>query len=619
MLLLCLTAQVHVLNAAGEQGVRVDTENAAANDQIEALFDDDVGEPAPEPKITNVVQFETAQETGDLGEGMKSGKHVEFQYKDREQDAQDGPMLGESASTSVVQPPPLSSARRMIQLGSLLEGLAAGHQSHRTEAVQSLKDALQTKLLMDELKPADGSFAGTHPGSDQEAELGEDHVALNFAGSFAKLLKAKKEDMVAITKYLLERKKQGRPLTSKEDDELQKFYYNRASTILKKILLLKRGDEPAPKMEKVEPAHEINEMPNTMQDHASMEVSLARDHAQAVVERLNFDAKVATANAAYNKKMLSGKERRMKAAEEERKQAESQQLKAANHKLMYDQKVADSEEKYDEALSTELLQRKNRAEARVQQASQQKQLADVAAAEATSAANKADQEAKEAELEAEQATKHAEELEEKQLAKEVRKSKGKKPVAKKEKDVQIPLTVFPEAKLSSVLRYLRSALDKHLSITPEEQQLMQSFFLKRGSTLLSQLAQVDPDATWHSTGVMREEQYEMDQGNPDQLSKEWGSKNLKDDTVVKDFVHDALWATKSQGSLARPGAQQMVGLFGSNAKVHLNFDVDNSAPQTSEPDLGESDDYSDDDIDELQKANPGAFTTMMGLDEEEMA
>jgi len=233
---------------------------------------------------------------------QKSSKHVSFSYQHKKP----SPLLGESPGTASTAAP-LNRARRMIQLGSLLESLSAGQRSPRTGAVTSLTEALQTKLLMDELKPADGSFAETQPSADDQAELGEGHIPEpGVAWSFSQLLDAKKQDMVAITKYLLERKKAGRPLTSNEDDELQKFYYDRASTILKKIILLKRGDEPVPQenFSVEEHAHEMNEKPSPATERAAMEVRLARAHAQAVVERLNFDAKVATANAAYNKKML---------------------------------------------------------------------------------------------------------------------------------------------------------------------------------------------------------------------------------------------------------------------------------------------------------------------------
>lgn len=243
----------------------------------------------------------------------------------------------------------------MIQLGSLLESLAGSHRSHRTSAVSSLKAALQTKLLMDELKPAHGSFAQPKPGHQEELGDGEGHFGSDQLKTFSGMLHSKKKDLVAITRYLLQRKKDGRPLTAKEDDELQKFYYDRASTILKKIVLLKRGDEPEPENNFTGEAHEMDHPPSPEEERAAMEVRLARAHAEAVVERLNFDAKVASANAAFNKKMLVAKERRMKAAKEERKQAEKQQLKAAREKLEFDQKVADSEEKYNQALSTELL------------------------------------------------------------------------------------------------------------------------------------------------------------------------------------------------------------------------------------------------------------------------
>ena len=141
---------------------------------------------------------------------------------------------------------------------------------------------------------------------------------------------------------------------------------------------------------------------------------------------------------------------------------------------------------------------------------------------------------------------------------------------------------------------------------------MQSFFLTKGSTLLSELAQVNPDATWHSKGVVAEEQYEMDQSHPDQLSREWGSKHLKGDTVVTDFVHDALWAKPDKMKLARPDAnQQLIGLMGSNHKIGLKFAPDTSAPETSEPDLGETYHFGDDV--EVVKPQKGAMSSMMGI------
>jgi len=591
---LLLVIQAHAVNTFGEDAVDVaDVEDAAIDDQLTALFDDgDLGESGPQ-RETEVTSLEDR-------------RHVDFQF----QAEHNKPNLGEAHHTAAATSGPQTRAREMIQLGSLLENLSSRYHSQRTGAVAALQEALQTKLLMDELKPEDGSFAH----KARHAELGEGHQHTQKLGTFGALLHNKNKDMEGITKYLLERKKDGIPLTGHEDDELQKFYYNRASAILKKIVLLKRGDEPAPEDNFSEEAHEINQKPSADEEHAAMEIRKARAHAQAVVERLRFDAKVATANADFNKKMLSAKERRMKAATEERKQAEKQQLKAAKEKLAYDQQVADSEEKYNEALSAELLQRKRVAQARVEKAAEQKRAADIAAAQATKAANEADKEAKDAELEAEEATRHAEELEQKQkqkshLQKQPKHLRGQE---RSQHHVHIPLNVIPHTTLPSLLRYLHSALDRHQAITPAEQQLMQGFFLKRGSALLSQLAQVDPDATWHSEGVMREEQYEMDRDHPDQLSREWGTKNLKGDTVIGDFVHDALWAQKSPKKLARPGSQEMVGLFGSNHKVPLKFDEDHSRREASEPDLGESED-----VENVQREYPNAMSTMLGVGEED--
>lgn len=623
MLLVC--ALVHGVHIGSEDVVDVNEMHGGADDQLSAVFDDEhslppqpeqqlgdddqeLGEAGPKQGVQTLAAASQHQEFPD-----KSHNHVSFQFKQMAQKLQRLSAQKQPVGGSVTR------AREMIQLGTYLEELRSRRKSHRLGAVQSLQEALQTKLLMDELKPEYGSLTG---GSKAAKELGEEHVHTPMSTTaFGKMLSraaASKadENMNAITKYLLERKKEGRPLTSAEDEQLQNFYYNRASTILKKIVLLKRGDEPAPEENMTEEAHDISHPETRAELDAEDKVRRARDHARAVVERLRFDAKVASANAQFNRKMLQNKERRMKAATEERRQAEKQQLKAAKEKLLYDQKVQDAEEKYNERLSTELLQRKKVAEARVQKAAVQKHAADVAAAQATQAANEADKEAKQAELEAQEATKHAEELEAKQQAKDMEKkhrtrAHSSSPLpTPKAAEVPIPIDVVPRAHLASLLRYLRSALDRHLTITVPEQQLMQSFFLKRGSALLSQLAEVDPDATWHSQGVVREEQYEMDRGMADQLSSEWGSKNLKDDTVIRDFVSDALWAKKSTTGLARPDNHQAIeGLFGSNHKVPLKFAPDASQPETSEPDLGESEGVEED----AERAQQGAMTAMMGI------
>jgi len=306
--------------------------------------------------------------------------------------------------------------------------------------------------------------------------------------------------------------------------------------------------------------------------------------------------------------------RRAKAAIEERKEAEEQELKTAKEKLNYDEKVANAESNYNQALSTELMQRKVKAEKNVKKAANAKHEADVAAEQAANDARQADREAKVAEMEAEAATKRASRLEAEEVAREkkhrMRGHTHPPTKQKKNKTVNIPLTVVPQTHLAGLLRYLQSALNKHVKISPEEQQLMQSFFLTRGSTLLSELAQVNPDATWHSKGVMAEEQYEMDQKHPDQLSREWGSKHLKDNTVVTDFVHDALWAKPDNTKLARPdGKQQLIGLMGSKHKIALKFAPDTSTPETSEPDLGEIDAHST----VVDRPQPGALSSMLGI------
>jgi len=265
------------------------------------------------------------------------------------------------------------------------------------------------------------------------------------------------------------------------------------------------------------------------------------------------------------------------------------------------------------------MQRKVTAEDNVRKAAKDKRAADIAAAEASSEAQEADKEAEQAEKEAEAATKHAAALEAKFEAeqKDAKKSKkhklrGNPHSAEPETsttNVQIPLSVVPQTHLAGLLRYLESGINHKMKFSSQEKQLMQSFFLSRGSTLLSALAEVDPDATWHSKGVVPEEQYEMDRGHPDQLSREWGSKHLKDDTVVTDFVRDNLWAKRDETDLKRPdGKQTLTGLFGSNHKIGLKFAPDSSQPETKEPDLGEEDAELDG-----SKAHKGAFAYMMGI------
>merc|ERR1711988_665217 len=536
----------------------------------------------------------------DLGEGSTvadsvqqppRGKRISFQYRS----ATSHPNLGESEDSKAIHGKG-ERAKQMVQFGDLLEVLQRRRPNSRGAAVSSLNQAIKTKLLMDELHQAGGSFATTQ----SQKDLGEGHSKESNLPSFTKMMHSQKKNMEDITKYLLERKKEGNPLTTHEDSELQKFYYNRASTILKRIVLLKKGDSP-PKEFGHGKAHD---------DETVNQVAMARESADAVVDRLRFDAKVANANAAYNKKMLGAQRHRQKAAAMRHKKAQRDSLLAAQAKLMYDRKVADAETKYNQAMSTELVLKKNRAEDKVKEAEKEKVAADKASAKATAEANEADKEAAEAEKEAEAATKKAQDMmfdgnnNHKKASHRVRGNTSTQ--------VHIPVTVTPRAHLKSLVRYLQTAITKHAKITPQEQQLMQSFFIKHGSSLLSSLAQVDPDATWHSKGVMMQEQYEMDHKHPDRLSQEWGSKNLKADTVMKDFMHDALAAHKSKTKLARPGAEQAIGLFGSNVNLPLHFAPDASKPLQKQPsmDLGESNSNEND-----QKTVHGAWPGMIGVGE----
>jgi len=448
---------------------------------------------------------------------------------------------------------------------------------------------------MDELHPDTGSFAKSE---HQQDELGETHSDEHLE-SFKKLIHEHKKNMAEITKYLLERKKMGRPLTTKEDGELQKFYYNRASTILKKIVLLKQGDKA--------PSDSDSEK---MVGRDTAEDDLAQDQSDAEIEQLRFDAKVANANAKYNNKMLAAKRARMKAALQSRQRAYDQAAKAKAKKSAYDKKVADAENKYNQALNSELIKEKHLAELRVQGAKEQKEQADLQAEKATEEADEADKEAADAEKEAEAAEKKAEQLEKQAQAEG--KSIPSEDDSTPKKD--IPLTVTPHTNSKALLRYLQTAIDQHLKISVQEKQLMQSWFLKQGSDLLSKLAQVDPDATWHSKGVVREEQYEMDRSKPNQLSNEWGSKHLQGSTVLRDFMGDVLSHHRSDTELRRPQDMHAFNIFGNPGKVPLKFAPDTSSPMLSEPkmdsDLGEDDD------DLSQTPHKGALSAMMGIMED---
>jgi len=546
---------------------------------------------------------EAAVNIGDATETLSTARHVTYRFQ---HGTEEGGNLGESATVpgTLDEPgPDHLRAQMMVQFGTLLTTLDQRQKSAHGSSVTALTQALQTKVIMDQLHRNTNSLAK----NEAESDLGESHKS-TLHKSFLHLLHSPKKNMAEITKYLLERKKEGDPLTTKEDSQLQKYYYNRASTILKKIVLLKKGEEPP-----VNDNDSDDEQSEADESKSDEEAEADAEKADVVVERLKFDAKVANANAAYNKKMMQAQQRRSKAAELRHRQAAKNSLKATEQKLAYDEKVANAEAKYNEALSQELEQKKNDAEGRVKKAEKEKVAADKASAKATSDAEEADKEAAKAVKEAEEASARAKRLQAEDGSDEAKKHRLRAHRTHVHKPVIIPLSVSPHAKLQSLLRYLQTALDKHQTITPAEQQLMQSFFLKHGSALLSKLAQVDPDATWHSKGVVREEQYEMDRKRPNRVSQEWGSKNLKGATVVKDFMQDVLSTRQSKTALKRPAPDYHAeGLFGSNFKLPLRFAADTSAPMKKEPsmELGEDDSVQ-------QTPQKAAWSGLMGISEDD--
>lgn len=587
VLLLCLLAHALSVTMLDEQA---ELGSETLVHQLDDIFDGstggDLGEGAD---IQEDVEAKPAAKAPPLP--PLSRKRVSFHFK-KEQSRSD---LGESPKVSAADGG--DRARRMLRLGNILQTMKTGDSSRDT-AVETLNEALHTKLLMDELHPHTGSFSKSS--AQPQDELGEDHSDEHLE-SFKKLIHEHTKNMAEITKFLLERKKMGKPLTTKEDSELQKFYYNRASTILKKIVLLKTGEQPPSE-------NDGSGEEKQMLGRDTAEDDLSQDRSDAEIERLRFDAKVANANAAYNNKMLAAKKSRMAAALQSRESAYDASAKAEHQKEKYDQKVATAETKYNKALSDELMKEKKLAELRVQGAAEQKQQADVAAEKATAEADAADKEAAEAEKEAEAAEKRAEELE------ATAQAEGKTVPKVGDVPKNIPLSITPRSNSKALLRYLQTTLDNHIKISHLDKQMLQGWFLKQGSAFLSQLAQVDPDATWHSKGVMREEQFEMDNKKPDKLSKEWGSKHLQGATVMHDFMSDLLNPHQSKITLQRPQHMQAVNIFGNPQKIPLKFAPDMSRPVLTEPtmenDLGETEDDS-------QTQHAGAMSAMMGIMDEE--
>merc|ERR1712028_265981 len=120
----------------------------------------------------------------------------------------------------------------LIQMGELLDGFKSLRSTSTGEAVSSLTSALRAKELMDTLKPSGPGSFGAAKKAKQAPSLGENGDKDSSHPTFHDLMHAKEKNMAAITQYLMARKGEGRPLTADEDQQLQKFYYNRASTTL---------------------------------------------------------------------------------------------------------------------------------------------------------------------------------------------------------------------------------------------------------------------------------------------------------------------------------------------------------------------------------------------------
>jgi hypothetical protein len=249
----------------------------AADDQLAALFDDSARQDEDLGEDVSVPQHSSGpQELSALAVDGK--RHVSYQFQQAVNAAK---KMGEDAPELQLATGPEAKARDMIELGNLLQTISGKGDVGRSHAVTSLNQALQTKLLMDELKPGDGSFARALKEAEKqkrEKSLGEQKEKPEPLSHFSELLESKNKDMMAITRYLLMRKKEGRPLTAKEDDQLQNFYYSRASGILKKILLLKHGDE---KKLPVLPDSVSQPTVTHEEDQAAKEVQSARNHAAA--------------------------------------------------------------------------------------------------------------------------------------------------------------------------------------------------------------------------------------------------------------------------------------------------------------------------------------------------
>merc|ERR1711998_409507 len=506
-----------------------------------------------------------------------------------------------------------SITQKMVQMGTLLDGIGGG-EDDSGQAVASLTSALRAKLLMDNLKPDGiGSFVAEQAAHAREQGLGEhkdDDDAQDDEDEdqekFDKLMHAKKKNMAAITSYLMKRKAQGRPLTADEDQQLQKFYYNRASTILKKIVLLRKGETP-PEFE------DASETDSAASSSSVPQQQQPEDQAETAdeTEKLKYDATVANDNAKYDDQQARKIERQEEAEDAERMAEDKEEM----DKLEFDRKIAKANEKYNDELLAQVRHEANKAKRvsmvakRAAEAlrvglkkqdhmtkvedelAKQKEKAQKAVARFTS-----EQETAESKVEAaEKAAKAAAML----AAAEKAASTGSKS--------KLKLPHFSTAeRMHNMVEYLRTALSHHNHLSKKDLKIMQTFFLEHGGHVLSKLAQIEPDAIWNDKGVMGTEQWAMDHRRPDQLSQEWGGHRVRKETIVRDVVAHELHKRQSDRPLLRPSKQTVQGLFGASSKLRLRFAPDHSQKMDQEPELGD-----DDEVEELP--NEYAYQSMMGI------
>jgi hypothetical protein len=551
-------------------------------------------------------------------------KSVSFTYHHAQKHNPRSPTLGET-SHKTASSTKAGPADGLIEMGDLLNGMRDIRRTSTGQAVESLTGALRAKLLMDTLKPSAGSYVD-HPKA--APSLGDSEERTGGHPTFDQLMHAKEKNMAAITQYLMQRKSEGRPLTADEDQQLQKFYYNRASTILKKIVLLKQG-ETIPHTN--DPVHDDDR--DTQPAESGKLVDPTLDHetdnnSAATTDKLKYDTKVAKANTAYNNKEARKLVRQEEAADAENEAEDKQEMDS----LAFDQKVATANEQYNERLLSEVQKEADNAA----------HVSDVArkAAEALKAGlnkqhkmSNVEKQLEKQKLAAERAverfTNEQEDAEEKVHAAEKAKSEADKEADKASrmlilaektaaanahshvghKKAHLKLPHLPaHERLSNMVKYLRTALSHHNVISKEDLQIMQNFFLQHGGKLLSKLAQIEPDATWTDKGVVNTEQWAMDHGHPDQLSEEWGGKKVKQETLVRDAVQHEFDKRESHQALSRPANQQVEGLFGMAAKLPLKFAPDYSAKIDKEPLLGEGLDD-----EEVVHPNKHAYSSMLGI------